>query len=151
MGIGGPRVNPKCGISIQSSAARDRRVIGVGVVQDVHMSIFRDVMHAFADGFGYVIASLVGALVALTFTVPGDFPDIYYIGTIVIALVGAVVIAILHRAIDSTIRVSDCDEGPGDQQFDAVIKRLEEIDRRLKSVQGDAKELRKPWWKRRAG
>lgn len=106
-------------------------------------------MHALADGFGYVIASLVGALVALTFSVPGEFPDTYYIGTMVLALVGAVLIALLRRGIDSTIRVSEADDRSRGSEAEDVMKRLEAIGQELEGVRSDVKELRKPWWRRR--
>lgn len=118
-------------------------------MQDLYVAIFRDVMHALADGFGYVIASLVGALVALTFSVPGEFPDIYYIGTILVALVGAVLIALLRRGIDSTVRPSEADDGSRSLEADDVIERLDAIGRELEGVRGDVKELQKPWWRRR--
>lgn len=49
--------------------------------------------------FGYVIASLVGALVALSFSSP-ELPAWCCIGIIMRALVGAVTIALLRRGID---------------------------------------------------
>lgn len=82
--------------------------------------MLKNVLNALADGFGYVIASLVGALVALSFSLPEPIPEWYYIGTITVALAGAVVIALLRRGLDEALPVRIEEENPREGQHDDV-------------------------------
>lgn len=114
--------------------------------------MLKNVLNALADGFGYVIASLVGALVALSFSLPEPIPEWYYIGTITVALAGAVVIALLRRGIDEALPVRIEEENPREGQHDDVGEYVDakhrEVMADLHVVKAELQELRRPWWRR---
>ena len=114
--------------------------------------MLRDVFHALIDGFGYVIASLVGALVALTFSTSEPIPEWYYIVTMIFAVAGAVVMTILRRGIDVTFPSL----ASNDDVREAVTQALREnsdskhreVMAELEEIRCQLDQMRSPWWRR---
>lgn len=113
--------------------------------------MLRDIFYAVTDGFGYVIASIVGALVALTFSTDESFPNWYYIMTIMIALIGAVVIAILRRGVQyafpRTPDYTSCPDVSIDEIGEAICVSHGEVIAELRALRAELGEMRRPWWR----
>ncbi|HEX7350041.1 hypothetical protein [Brachybacterium sp.] len=130
------------------------------------MGILKDMLHALVDGLGYVITSLVGALVALTFSTQDHIPEWFYAMTIGIAVVGAVVIALLRRGFQRTLPESRTHGELLDERMDAIDLRLRELEEEvietgsavqsaqlevlaeLRAVRKEVQDLDTPWWRR---
>lgn len=114
--------------------------------------MLRGVFHALIDGFGYVIASLVGALVALTFSTSEPIPEWYYIVTIVFAVAGAVAMTILRRGIDVTFpplaRNDDVREAARQALRENTDSKHREVMAELEEIRCELGQLRSPWWRR---